>query len=272
MALRFWNGSDAQALAPLQDGLAWLRSRQRADGSWPHSDDVAESSWATALACCALAREDGPGPDQAVRGGRWLLQSRSRNFGLVQTILIRLLSRGPPVVDQDNRIPGWSWAADSSPWVEPTAWSLLALKQLPGLLPEHRTRKRIDQGHALLADRMCHGGGWNAGNKTVLGVDLSPYPETTAIALLALQDHRSPAVTDASLAQLEAMLPLDGSTLVLALAILALQLYERDVRSEREELLSRLADSANAMDVRTLALALLAARQPERPFLIPPHA
>jgi hypothetical protein len=76
--------------------------------------------------------------------------------------------------------------------VEPTSWALLALKRMRGALPRRRTEDRIEEAHRLLADRMCRGGGWNYGNKAILGFDLDPYPDTTALALLALQDALRP--------------------------------------------------------------------------------
>ena len=44
----------------------------------------------------------------------------------------------------------------------------------------------IADGLGVLADRESVGGGWNYGNRVVLGEDLPPYAQTTAVALLAL--------------------------------------------------------------------------------------
>ena len=41
----------------------------------------------------------------------------------------------------------------------------------------------------MLLDRRCRDGGWNYGNRRVLGADLPSYPETTALALMALDGH-----------------------------------------------------------------------------------
>jgi hypothetical protein len=41
----------------------------------------------------------------------------------------------------------------------------------------------------MLLDRRCRDGGWNFGNRRVLGADLPSYPETTALALMALNGH-----------------------------------------------------------------------------------
>ncbi len=42
----------------------------------------------------------------------------------------------------------------------------------------------------MLLDRVCPGGGWNAGNGVVYGVALAPHPDDTAIALLARMGQR----------------------------------------------------------------------------------
>jgi hypothetical protein len=44
----------------------------------------------------------------------------------------------------------------------------------------------------MLWDRRCPDGGWNYGNRRVMGVDMSSFPETTALAILALR--RSPRI------------------------------------------------------------------------------
>jgi hypothetical protein len=41
-------------------------------------------------------------------------------------------------------------------------------------------------GVALLRDRESAGGGWNYGNRVVLGEELPPFAQTTAIALIGL--------------------------------------------------------------------------------------
>ena len=50
---------------------------------------------------------------------------------------------------------------------------------------------RVDVGKRMLLERRCRDGGWNYGNRRVLGADLPSYPETTALALMALDGHAS---------------------------------------------------------------------------------
>jgi hypothetical protein len=188
LALDAWHDRGDELRGPLLAGIGWLESTQRADGSWPLSEQVPESSWMTSIASFALARVR-PGSSHAIQGGLWLLGQRSRSHAPSLVERLRAAVRNePPMVEQDEGLQGWPWSADTTAWVEPTAWALLALKQLRADMPRRRLAARVDEAHRLLADRMCRGGGWNYGNKAVLGTDLPPYPDTTALGLMALQD------------------------------------------------------------------------------------
>jgi hypothetical protein len=156
--------------------------------------------------------------------------------------------------------------------VEPTAWALLAVKQLIPHLPRDRAVERIRQAELMLADRMCVGGGWNYGNKRVMGVELPPYPDTTALALIALHDTPSPEVTGTSLQRLRELTAGRNSMLVLALSILALRLHGEDVASMRAALRDRLGSTNVSGDIRALALALLALDDDTPYFQVTRHA
>ena len=79
---------------------------------------------------------------------------------------------------------GWAWTESTFGWVDPTARAVLALRLLRPAAPA------IDDGIGMLRDRETVGGGWNYGNRVVLGEDLEPYAQTTAAALVALQARR----------------------------------------------------------------------------------
>ena len=51
-------------------------------------------------------------------------------------------------------------------------------------------RERVRTGEAQLLDVRDRDGGWNYGSPKVLGVELPSYPETTALALVALQGRK----------------------------------------------------------------------------------
>jgi hypothetical protein len=270
MALHAHRATSPLASAALREGVAWLRSRQHPAGSWPLGDQVPDASWTTGLAVLALA-DSQEGRDQALRGAEWLLARQSSGSPWLQRVLRRVFA-AEPVVDQDPALVGWPWTDGTTAWVEPTAWSLLAVKMLRPHLDPARTAQRIEQAERLLVDRMCVGGGWNYGNKRVMGQALEPYPDTTALALLALQDRRSPAVTALSVARLGDMMKSQRTVLVLGCSVLALQLHGEDVSPLRAELRTRLRSPGADLDVRSLALALLALDEDTLPFRVSRHA
>ncbi len=131
------------------------------------------------------------------RHGRALLHIRGRG----NVWWVRLLGRLYPeqkakAFDTDLDLTGWPWTRDTSSWVEPTAWAMLALRALGDDLSRHAVDGRLELAEAMMLDRACPDGGWNHGNGRVLGQDLRPYPDTTALALLAMRPrHPSPETT-----------------------------------------------------------------------------
>lgn len=244
---------DADAESSVASALGWLRAVQHPDGGWPLGADVPEPSWAGALAVLALARLGEEG--RARRGAAWLLEREGRRPGWRARMVQRLRTRR--VVDQDPSLRGWPWTDGASSWVEPTAYALLALRSLAPELPRG-ARARIEEGEQLLLDRMCPGGGWNYGNSVVLDVALEPYPDTTALALLALRDHAEAEPQRRSLAALEHMLGEHHSGLALSWSILCLEAYGRETRELRARLEASFAARGFLEDTRALALAGLA--------------
>ena len=156
----------ALAALALDDGGArgWLEAAQRVDGSFgldvgPYANDAATGLAALALSAGA-ARERALDHVERTRAAR------------VET---------SPVNPIDPDAIGWPWATGTASWTEPTARALLALRIVRPASPA------IDDAIAMLRDRETVGGGWNYGNKTVLGEDLAPFVQTTAFALVALR-------------------------------------------------------------------------------------
>jgi hypothetical protein len=172
----------------IEAGRHWLEGAQNADGSWPTRPATGEGNWVTALAGLALVATNGP--EAAIAGAaRWVSQSQSDEGGL-RVRLRRLLGLGrKKVVEQDLSLRGWSWTPGTSSWVEPTAVALLFLHHLHSELAPAEAVERRRMGEALLYDRMCPAGGWNAGNPKVYGVAGIPQVGPTAWALLALQGY-----------------------------------------------------------------------------------
>jgi hypothetical protein len=69
---------------------------------------------------------------------------------------------------------GWPWFLDTVSWVVPTAFALIALKQIPCSCGSFEQASfRMERGIEMLMDRSCPGGGWNAGNGVVYGAPVA---------------------------------------------------------------------------------------------------
>jgi squalene cyclase len=237
-------------------GLAWLTAQQRTDGSWPPLAELQEGSWVTALAVLALGCF-GTSRQRAVNGADWLLRQKGREFGWLTSLRYRW---APHTLDNqfNPNLQGWSWTPNTFSLVEPTAYALIALKKLRYSLPKTQAKERIHQGELLLYDRMCNGGGWNYGNSTVLGKDLAPYPDTTAVALIALQDRQTTEANQQSLRALHNMLAQVETGLTLSWSILCFALYGRDVSAWCSLLAKRYEQTGFLSETKSIALALLA--------------
>ena len=166
---------------------AWklLSSWQLPDGSWKPAAEVQVSSWGTSLcATIAMVRNEWGQPLQ--NGVKWLVGSSGVESGWLNVVAARLRLVKQ---ERDIALKCWPWKPDNSGWVEPTVHALVALKQASAKLSTTELRGRVQMGQAQLMDVRSRDGGWNYGSPAALGVDLPSYPETTALALLALQDR-----------------------------------------------------------------------------------
>ena len=171
---------------PADRAWALLSGWQAGDGGWRPSADVRMSTWGTAL-CVTLASARGDFGEPYQRGVTWLLASA----GVETNAVNRLMSRvGLIDLERDLNFKAWPWNPGATSWVEPTAHALIALKKAalrPGGKHVSDIEERIRMGEAQLLNVRCSDGGWNYGSRAALGVNLSSYPETTALALLGLQ-------------------------------------------------------------------------------------
>jgi hypothetical protein len=244
----------------------WLLSRQNADGSWRFTDDAPDASWATTLAVLAL-RGRVAAEGAARKALDWILEQKGA--GISWRVRLREFLLRRQSVELDPSLDGWPWARGTFSWVEPTAYALLALKaNWPEQRPP-RVASRVREGEAMTLDRACPGGGWNYGNRRVLGEDLEPYADTTALALLALQGIRSDPAVEAGFRALQRLIDASSSGLALALAILCHRAWMRDAPRLRPLLEARFESTHFLAETRTFALAALAASDGPNPFIIP---
>jgi len=163
---------------------AWrlVESWQLPDGSWrPGADVAGPGSWVTALGvhlCCARGQFD----RRFENGVKWLIGTQGRETNWLGR-LVALIQPGGP--DNDVTHHGWPWLRGTSSWIEPTAQAIVALRLASGHYAG--LDERIRDAEELILTRKCRDGGWNYGSRRALGIDLPSYPETTGVALVALQ-------------------------------------------------------------------------------------
>jgi hypothetical protein len=246
--------------------LDWLVRAQRPDGAWPVSVDIPEPAWCTSLAVLALLDSVGGDPS-ARRGIDWLLAEKG--IGVSLRVRISEFFRDRKTTALDPTLRGWPWVQGTFSWIEPTAWAILALlRAWPDGLPRH-ARERADEGREMILDRTCPGGGWNYGNKIVLGVDMEPYPDSTAAALLALGALREDAdEVELSFAALDRLLAITHSGLTLSLSILCYREWGRDTAALDGLLDAAFERTGFLDDTRSLALATLALADGPSPLLV----
>lgn len=187
-------GTDESGSAPGEGGLReelraagqWLTTCQQADGSVSVRPGQPVPGWPTSHAILAWHALGGsePARDRALK---WLLLQKG--LAIPRT----------PENPQDTMIEGWPWITSTHSWLEPTACAVLALRR-EGQLDHVRTVDglRLIRDRAILTSTGT--GGWNYGNKGMLGTVLRPQPAPTGLALLALAGldrSDSPIVTQA---------------------------------------------------------------------------
>ncbi len=211
----FASGMPPEWAKPL---LAWARNAQNPDGSVgvdpAHRD---QGLWLTALAVIAF-HHYGLKEDLA-RARGFLLSLRSVTFPK------------DPRLKQDNTLTGWPWVPGTFGWVEPTAWSLIALG-LSGM-SEH---PRAEEGARFLLDREIAAGGWNYGNPALDDKELLPFWDTTGLALVALHAHGDSKRIKDGLDLMEENQEMIGSLSGLSWAVLGLASHGRDASRLRSRL------------------------------------
>lgn len=219
-----------------EGALQFLLSIRNPDGGWSSGEGLGESDWNTGLALFGLSRLS-TALKSRKKFSRDLEEKylRSYNESISKLIELRMdsisaLSRTVLTAIQgpDFDYPrGWPWEQKTHNWVEPTAYSLLAIKagELSG---EKRIATAVAQAHKYLFEKSCKAGGWNWGQTRTLGFDFPPVTRDTALALLALQDQPEHEKVVAGVNVLRAATA-DGAGEIEPLAVLALDALGEDV-------------------------------------------
>ena len=245
----------SQATDVRERAQSFLLHAQNPNGSWPaFAGDDHDGCWITSLVAIVLRDLISTIPAR-FKGLHWLLSTAGKEGDWFWKWKFRTADRH---VRFDPDKFGWPWVPDTVSWVVPTAFAILALKQLPyscgGCV---RAPARMDRAVEMLMDRACPGGGWNAGNSIVYGAAVAPHPDDTAIALLALGDRPQEPVVQTSVAYLERTALALTAPRSLAWAILALAADRWPITSLRSALLA-LPDLSYIDDTSTLAIVCLA--------------
>jgi hypothetical protein len=205
---------------------------------WPQRPDAC---WPTPLA--VLAWHGAPEFDEP--------RKRAIRF-LLEFDQIGVLDGPQPGEGHDPTIKGWPWTAKAHPWVEPTAYLLLALR-----VCEYQAHDRAKDAIRLLIDRQLATGGWNVGTTISFGQQTWPTPEATGLALQALAGLVPKSAVEKSLAYLRSQLPALNAPMSVGWAILGLHAWEETIDQPQERLVQVLGRQERLGPYDTFSLSLL---------------
>jgi hypothetical protein len=241
------------ALRKFEPNTGDLLGAQLPCGAWSNRPVTAiPNAYTTGLALIALANNPwAPEVRSAVeRAFSWLERTRGREGHWLWQWKFRLFDRQ---VRFDPSKFGWPWVENTVSWVAPTSIALLAYKAW------NRPSERVPSALAMLEDRACSAGGWNAGNGHAFGVDLDPHPDFSAMALCALGAHGAgeSSLVEKTAQFLDRRLEGCGSAYSVAWSVLALRRSSGRRLGTLVESLRRISEH-NAATLNTSALALTA--------------
>lgn len=197
----------------------WLARLQTSAGSVGVTESQPTPCWATGLAILLWQTLDANSERPSYREP------------IERAVRFALADHGKPLPQHwhfahDTTLIGWSWAANTHSWLEPTAMFVLALRAV-GQSQHDRTREAV----RLLIDRLLPEGGANYGNTVVLGNTLLPHVQPTGLVLWALanEPHDDPRI-ERSLAYLERVLPQTSATASLCYGLIGLTAHGRRPR------------------------------------------
>ena len=233
----------------------WIAAQQADAGSIGIGPARPAPCWPTSLAMLlwkAVQSVDGTEryARSIDRAAEWTLAERGRT------------RRRDGFAQHDTTLVGWSWAAETHSWLEPTAMFVVALKAV-GHAEHPRTREAV----RLIVDRLLPTGGCNYGNTIVLDQVLLPHVQPTGLAMMALAGEEiGDPRTELSLRYLERELCRETTTASLCYGLMGLSAHGRRLPVDRHAWLRPayrrvVHQGASAYKLALLALAA-AARYP----------
>jgi hypothetical protein len=247
------------------DALEQFKRRQNPNGSWSAFDGDDETGCSTtALAVITLIQTTPVSLEHLRSAVSWLVNARGREAHWLWQWRFRTVDKK---VKFDPAKYGWSWVPDTTSWVVPTAFAVIALEQARrgGFNTSEDLNQRVELGRAMLFDRMCPSAGWNSGNGVAFGVPVAPHIDATAIALLALRSRWNENAVRNSLLWLVRRASGCPSAYSVAWSLLAMAAYgdlsqeaREHLRSGAERLMRLIGDITPVADNGTLAVSALA--------------
>jgi hypothetical protein len=197
-----------------------LATAQLSNGVVTTTGEKDSPAWTTSLAILAwLAAEEQKFQTHITRAIEWSLDNHGKP------------APRNPQIGHDPTLLGWSWAANTHSWMEPTCMFVIALKAAG--LGDHA---RVREGVSVVVDRLLSTGGSNFGSTVVLGQPTLPQVESTGLAMLALagEDINDPRI-EKSLQYLEQNINPRTTTASLCYGLMGLTAHSR--RPENAEAL-----------------------------------
>jgi hypothetical protein len=223
-----------------------LAAAQLSNGSVTTTGEQDSPAWTTSLAILAwLAAKEQKFQPHITLAIEWSLDNHGKP------------APKNPQIGHDSTLLGWSWAANTHSWMEPTCMFVIALKAAG--LGDH---VRVREGVRVVVDRLLPTGGSNFGSTVVLGQPTLPQVESTGLAMLAIAGEAiaDPRV-EKSLQYLEQSIGPRTTTASLCYGLMGLTAYNR--RPENADTLlaaaleRELTRGASAFKLALISLASL---------------
>jgi hypothetical protein len=245
----------------------FLMSVQLPSGGWATAEGVGEWDYTTYLALLALniaqreqqAAVNVRGIQSACQKAMELLQDGRTEYYKPIGRALMMVWHGP-AYDYPR---GWPWMAKTFHWVEPTCLALFAIHTAAS--PGGKILQAAEQARAYLSDITCEGGGWNYGNRSVLGCAVPPMAVNTCQGILAFQAQPQNVLVRKALAYLDKADSEFMSVVETAWSALARHAVGEKFDTQRQRLLKlQASDGSFAPSIMASAMATIAVSIPDK--------